>query len=240
MSHFQEVEFGQGDDNIGTKGKAFKAEAGVSYRVSFLYFNGLKDGAPDFSGPPKFEVAPCHYIEKVGFVVSTGPDVVKEAGSAAKNRLATVIVVWKTDSDGVLNAEENIKGRKYQVLPWIISEDKYQTLKKIYAHFPYGKHDILMTCKDKNFQKLDFIGLPDSFLQKIFQEQKLAVIKEDILAKGMLAAESLKDSLGRELTVAQIRAKKDPSSATSVSPVSSSGPSVASDSDIDSLLDTFN
>ena len=169
------LEFGFGDnDNAARSGKTekFKGETGRQYRLSFCWWNGSEDSTPDLdSKTPKFVGAKRFYFDGVGYVIDGGPEFSKLAGSPSRMAIATAVVQWPMDSSGQIDMAR-VKSCDFKVLPWIFSHDKYKTLTPLHNEFPFGNHDITVTCSDAKFQKMTFAPCKDSLLRKFIASDK--------------------------------------------------------------------
>jgi hypothetical protein len=204
----QQFSFGEGDAGIGGKLKPFKADASRSYRLSFIWFRGLEEGKPDLDAPaPQFAGASTNFIPSVGYIINKGPEYSKLAGGdPPRMRIASIIVVWPTDKEGNINREA--MGRnETEILPWVISGDKFTALKKINKEFPFGSHDFTVTCSDATYQKMTFTPCRDSFLRALVNNPKAEAIVAEMVAKAVAIAGTISDYVGREMTVQAIREK---------------------------------
>ena len=229
MSGFQTWEMGDGDEHVGKRTQRFKAEGGRKYRISFAWWPE-KDDKPDLSGNPFFIGADISYIEGVGYVVNKGPEYTKLAGKPPTQRVATIIVVWPLDSDGKLDKKRLRDGK---VFPWVFSGDKYNSLKANHGEFPFGEHDVTITCTDTQYQKMSFSPCRDSVLKAILSNPKAKELAAKLMGQVAAIAENLKDEVGREMPVAEVREKLagggGSAAAASTSPVA--------DADIDDMVD---
>ena len=208
MSGYQDFTFGENDSNIGSKTKRFKAEGGHTYRVSFGWWKDTnKDtGFPVMKGAPQFTGASVHYIPNVGYVVNQGPEYTKLAGEPPRTRIGTVLIVWPTLKDGTID-----KGRlgsgDVEVLPWIFSGDKYRSLQQIHKEFPFGEHDVTFSCTDTQFQKMTFSPCKDSLIRKMLDNPNAKAMVDSIFADVTRIIEGIRNEIGRELTIEQVREK---------------------------------
>jgi hypothetical protein len=207
MSGYQDFSFGENDSGIGEKTKRFKAEGGHTYRVSFGWWkktdeNGLAimDGAPQFTG------AQVNYIPNAGYIVNSGPEFTKLAGEPARTRIGTVLVVWPTLKDGTIDKTRLAAG-DVEVIPWIFSGDKYKRLNHIHKEFPFGQHDVTLSCTDTQFQKIDFSPCKDSLLAKMMGNDKAKGLVDSIFADVARIVEGIRGEVGREMTIEQVREK---------------------------------
>jgi len=207
-STFQQFSFGENDSNLGGKSKPFKAEAGRTYRISFIWWKGLDDGKPDLdTQAPFFVRASTNYIPNVGYIVNKGAEYTKLAGGEApRTRIASVIVVWPTDKSGIIDKSRLAAGDA-EVQPWVFSGDKYKSLVQIHNEFPFSNHDFTASCSDANFQKMTFTPCKDSLLRALMGNPKAETIVRDMISKAQMISGNINDHVGREMTIQQIREK---------------------------------
>ena len=243
MSGFQEFSFGEGDGHIGGRQKKFKAQEGQTYRVSFIWLNGLDTGTLDFGseeapGKPKFVGGQTHFLPNCGFVFNKGPEYTKLAGEAPKARIGTIIVVWPTDKSGKLDKARLANGEG-EVLPWIFSGDKYRSLGQIHDEFPLVDHDITMSCSDAQYQKLTFTPCKENLLKALINktDNPTAVTTvARLIGEAQQIASNLPNEIGKDWSLDQIREKM----AGGGSPMASGGgghSAAAAGGDIDNLVD---
>lgn len=232
----QQFSFGDGDSNVGTRNKPWKADAGRTYRFSFLWWKGLDEGKPDLDTvAPLFAGAQTNFIPGVGYIVNKGAEYTKLAGGEApRMRIATVIVVWPTDKAGAVDKNALARG-DYEVYAWVISGDKYNTLKSINNEFPFGSHDCLATCSDATYQKMTFTPSKESYLRLILGNPKMDAFAKDMIEKAQGIVGSISDFVGREMTVQQVREKMAGGSGSPVAPVDAG----ATTGEIDDLVDSM-
>jgi hypothetical protein len=197
--------FGENDDNIGKKSKAWKAEGGRQYRVSFAWWN-VVDGKFDLSAKsPKFAGAQINYIPGAGYIVNKGPEYTKIAGEPPKQRILTLLVLWPTDKKGQVDKAR--LSTDFEVVPWLFSGDKYNTLKQIHSEFSFGEHDLTITCTDTGFQKMTFAPCKESLLKSIQASDKGKAVLDRIIGEVELLAAGANDQIGREMSVQALREK---------------------------------
>ena len=237
MSGIQHFSFGEGDSGIGGKMKPWKAEANRTYRLSFLWWKGLEDGKPDLDAKaPLFAGGQANFIPNVGYIVNKGPEYTKLAGGEApRMRIATIVAIWPTDKLGQVDKSALARG-DVEVLPWVISGDKFNALKAINNEFPFGHHDLTANCTDAQFQKMTFSPCRDSLLKTLLANPKAGAITESVISKAQSLAGNINDHIGRDMTVQQIRDKLagGTSGGGSSSPVESMAVG-----DIDSMVDNM-
>jgi len=209
MSSFQEFSFGEGDENVGTRTKRFKAEAGRTYRASLAWWSGIEDGDLDLTedpdNKPRFIGAQRNYIKDVGYVINRGPEFTKLAGGEPpRMAIATILINWPMDSKGNLD-KAAIAAGDFQVHPWVIGQDKYKTIEPIHKEFHFGTHDLKMMCSDTQFQKITFSPCKDSLLAAI--KEKGGKLWKKIVADVQQVAANIQNEIGREMTLDQIREK---------------------------------
>ena len=206
MSDFMEFGFGDNDEKVTTKARKYKGEAGNTDRLSFVWWDTDDDGKPMLDSSPKFTGAKRHYVPGVGYFLSKGPEYTKLAGGPAKLQVATIVAVWPTDREGNIDKK---RLSKVQIVPWIFSADKYETLKRRHNQFHVGSHDIMATCTDSNFQKMDFSPCTESLYATLLANdkdsaQKIVAKIQDEVAE---VAGDLQGMIARDLSLDQIREK---------------------------------
>ena len=211
MSDFQTFSFGEGDGHIGKKMKAWKAQAGQTYRLSFAWFpisaaGMLELGAADSGLAPQFFGGPTNFIPGAGYVMNQGPEFTKLAGEPPRTRVATVMVIWPVDSKGTLD-KARIQSGDFEVIPWVVSGDKYRNLEQLHREFPFNEHDITVNCTDTQFQKLTFSPCKDNLLRSIVMEPKAEALSKKVAEQVQSFTAAIQDFVGRYLTVAQVKEK---------------------------------
>ena len=205
--------FGQNDDHIGFKTKAWKAQGGNTYRLSFAWWSQNEAGEPDLgeadSGQaPLFSGGPVNFIQGAGYVMNRGPEYTKMAGEPPRQRIVTVVIVWPTDKRGALSPER-LQAGEYEVKPWVISADKYKTLEQIHAEFGFGEHDVTAKCEEggTQFQKMTFTPCKENLYRQFLTSPKGAKVAGEIkdAVEGLVA--NVQDFIGREMTISQLREK---------------------------------
>jgi len=241
MSGFQEFSFGQNDENIGNKGKRAKFEEGKTYRVSFVWWEGLDADKPemgDADNPvaPKFVGAPIHYIQGVGYVVNKGPEYTKLAGSPPKTRVATAVIMWPTDKMGDVD-KSRLMGGEAEVMPWVFSADKYKSLQQIHKEFNFGMHDITITCTEAKFQKLTFSPCKENLLRKLMESDKAKELVTKMIDAAKQVVSSIQGEVGREMTIEQVKDKLAGGTGATAGGGGATAPSTATTGEIDDLVD---
>lgn len=167
-------------------------------------YKGLKDEKhrisiiwPKENGGP-FVMSQTHYSDKY-FVCKDG--VCCEKLGPAKTRLSCLVVKYQTNKDGTI--KKNIGAEipfYYEVLEWVFTEAKYNSLKTLHQEWDLKKHDIMVSLKGtEQFQDLEFTPCKESVWQ-IKPEYKEAIFKESELTRP-----NLKKSLGQDLTTDEIK-----------------------------------
>lgn len=206
MSGFEEIGFGQNDDQLGSKSKKFKGKEGETYRLSLAWWPGVEDGKPDLTAKtPKFIAVKRLYLEGVGYFLDKGPEYVKIAGGeAARTQVATIAIVWPTDAKGQVD-KARFQERKFSVQTWIMSAEKYRQLEQTHAEWPLGEHDLTVACTDTKFQKMNFSPARQNLLKMLMDKDPEHV--KIILSDVMSAIATIRTDMAQDLTIEQIRAK---------------------------------
>jgi len=206
MSSFESFSFGRNDESATQGKKRFKAQAGCTYRVSFVWWKGVEEGKLDLDADgPEFVGAPANFIPNVGYVINRGPEYTKIAGGEPpRMKIATILVVWPQDSKGKLDKKAIAEGG-FDVCPWVFAPDKYKALDPIHQEFHFGQHDVTISCTDTQYQKMTFSPCKDSLLAAL--KKKGGKLWESIVEQTQLLAGGIQGEIGREMTLDQIRDK---------------------------------
>jgi len=233
--------FGQGDGHIGSKSKAWKAEGGNTYRLSFAWWPLDADGNPDLGAvgegkAPLFSGGLTNFIQGVGYVMNTGAEYTTLAGERPRQRIATVIIIWPTDKKGALDKARLANG-DFEVKPWVISSEKYKTLELLHHEFSFGEHDITAKCDEggTQYQKLTFTPSKENLYRQLLSTTKMASVTQRIKDEVAVVVSGLQEFVGRKMTIQQIREKLNQSGGSPV--VRDSGDAfAASAGNIESLV----
>jgi hypothetical protein len=228
MSGFSDFSLG-GSAPILSAGKSrWKPEKG-KYRVSFVALPGLEDGNPDLSADaPSFKGGRRLYAKGVGYFLDHGPEYQKIAGGSSKTAIATTLVFWPTDANGVLDKARLAKG-EFQVKTWVFSLDKYRQLEAIHAEFPLTKHDLNVVVTDPQYHKMTFSPCRESLFASLKDKQSDLFTSVVNVAKDVHGA--IQNDIAQDMTLDQIREKL---SGEVGSPVSGS---MSSNVDVEDVLD---
>lgn len=264
---FFEFGIGQNDDKVGKKVTRFSAEK-RTYRIGFSHWEGVDNEnvdeamkqllkamtTEDEAAPatPKFIGAPRHYKPGVGYFLHKGPEYSEISGEPPKTYVATIIIVWPTDPQG--NVTKESLSRMPDLHPWVMSKDKYQPISAAHRQWPFGDHDLMATCTDTQYQKMDFLpaktslfrslierALGDAVLEETFgikckgdpraPDKRSREVIEHILAMTREIKADLRNFIARDMTLDQIRERLGQQTA---SPTGVTAP--AADTEIDGLL----
>lgn len=263
-----EFGIGQNDDKVGKKITRFSAEK-RTYRLGFSFWEGLegdnlddvmktllkKMTSEDETSPvtPKFVGAARHYKAGVGYFLAKGPEYAEIAGEAAKTYVATIVISWPCDPKGVVTKES--LSRFPDLHPWVFSKDKYAPISAAHSQFPFGDHDLMVTCTDTQYQKMTFLpakaslfrsfmerALGDKVMEEVFgktikgepraPDKRSREVVEYVITVSREIKAGIRDQIARDLSLAQIREKLGGDS----SPVSGGGGAPMADEEVDGLL----
>jgi hypothetical protein len=179
-------------DDIEVKPKykdKYKGIPGEKHRISIIW--------PKADGGP-FVMSKTHFSDKY-FHCKGG--VCCEKLGPSKNRLACLIIKYKTNKDGTI---KKIEGAAvpfdYEVLEWVFTESKYGSLKTLNNEWSLKEHDIMVTLKGtEQFQDLEFTPCKESVWQMKPE------FKEMIFAESESLRPNLKKALGQELSTDEIK-----------------------------------
>jgi len=207
---YAEFGFGDGDSSVKSKGnKRFDPkELDKTYRVSFVWWPGLEEGELDMDAEtPRFIGGPRSYIPKVGYILNKGSEYTKLAGDQPRMGVGTIAIVWPTKDDGTPD-KARIAAGECEVLPWFFGKSKYEQMASIHREFPFGSHDLSVTCTEAQFKKLNLSPCRESLFRKFVEAgDKKAEVVEKILAQALVVASTIRDDFARDLTLDQIREK---------------------------------
>lgn len=216
MSSYREFTFDDGDDHVGgNRFKRFKGKTGESYRLSFCWWSVMdENGVPDWNGTddrgkpskPQFVGGPRHYVNGVGYVMDTGPEMQKLLGGPPKDCIATIVVAWPTLKGGGLDKSRLAAG-DVEVLPWTFGGDKFRILKKRHSEFPFSEYDIAIDCTDGQYQKMDISPARENLYRKLLGESKFDQLTSSIAQQCASIAVNMQTHIGADLTTAQLREK---------------------------------
>jgi len=234
---FQDFTFDEGDDNVRRRASRFKAKEDTHYRCSVAWYFKKKDAEGndtdefDFDKKPRFTGCKRHYKKGVGFFLHNGPEYTKISGEPPKQCVASIFVFWPVDSKGRLRKEEFARGEGFQVLPWVMSAERYNELKGDEEDFPLGTTDRKLFCKDAQYQKLDIKVSKECFFRTLLESDKpkAKAVAESIIAEVRTLEAGIFNEMARNLTIAQIREKLGAEGAGGVV-------SGAADEEVDSLV----
>lgn len=205
MTDFLEFGFGKNDSSMRKAPSRFKAEAGKTYRISLAWWPTDDSGNLDLNqDTPTFRGCRRIYHPQAGYVLDKGPEYSRLLGKEGKTAIGTIIVVWPTDSKGKLQTER-LKSGDYQVLPWVISTDKYDAISSIHDDWPLGQYDLKVACTDSQFQKLTINNYPENILAKVVSSG--GTHANDIKEKVENIASGMSRSLARVYTLDELREK---------------------------------
>jgi len=232
MSDYEQFGFGDGDAKVGVKGGRLKMDKNEIARCSFLWWPGLEDGTPDLDATsPGFVAANRSYMKGVGYFISKGPEYVKIAGEPPKQRINTILVKWPVNKLGKIDVEAIQKGM-FEVIYWVFDPNKYAEIKPIHADWHFGSHDLKITCTEAGFQKMNFSPCPDNILRKFLAKGVDHPLVQQIIEAGQALLVNVKNEIGRDLSIDQIKEKLGGGGGAVSSPVAD----VAATEDIDEAL----
>ena len=179
MSDFEQFGFEKEDIKGGVFEK-FKGKKGETNRIGIIY----TDPKAMFVG------SKIHYKEKY-FVCKKGKCC--EILGPARWRVGAVIIKYSTDKQGTLK-----KPFAFDVYPWIFGEQTYNKLKNANSEFPLATHDLKVTCENEDYQTLT----PTACSECVWISKD--ELKNMVLEQAKPMWDSLKRSIGQELSVEEI------------------------------------
>jgi hypothetical protein len=211
------------------------------FRLSFVALPGIETkevrfvdgkGLPTI---PLFSAAKRLYAKDVGyFVLPTdepeAPYIKLAGGGIPKTSIATTVVFWPTDANGTLDKARFANG-EFEVNTWVFSLEKYRQFEALNAEFPLSHHDLSVTVTDPQFHKMNFAPCKESLLKTICE--KKSDLFNTVMENASPIHANLRQDIGQDLTLDQIREKMS----GSVGSPSSGNSSFNSSFDADDILD---
>ena len=134
---------------------------------------------------------------------------------------------------GTLDANRFAAGQ-FEVMPWIMSTDKYRAVEARHKEFPLGCHDMTLACTDSQYQKIDISPCKEGLFRKLLEKNPSRA--KQIIDAAAAVASTLSRDIAQDLSLDQIREKLGKGGGAS--PVGGGGGPVASNSaDFDGMLD---
>lgn len=206
-----ELTMGKNDTEYTKGARKWTAEQNKTYRLSMCGWPKTEEGY-DFDKPsPKLFGVRRIFIPKIGQVQVPGDGSDDAAylqfapGQQVREAIGSVVVVWGTTKKGNIPVEV-FEEETYEILPFIMSKDKYTTVRGIHSINHLGKCDLIVDCTDSKYQKMTFQAFTGgNLLRQAFTQPQFNQYRADIGQKITLAFKTLKEELGAELTPAQIR-----------------------------------
>jgi len=204
---FMEFGFGQ-TTGLPQRNRRFKGKDNETYRMSFAWWPGLETSTLDMDAEtPTFVGCTRNYIPGVGYIMNKGPEYTKIAGGPPKTSISTIIVVWPTDSKGQLDKAAFQEGR-FEVMPWVFDQGKYEHMETIHGNFHLGKHDLVAKCTDSQYQKMQFSPAPENVLRKLRDSGDKGKDRFDaLMGQIQNIAANIRNDLARDMSLDQIREK---------------------------------
>ena len=172
----------------------YKGLAGEKHRISIIYPKPNEAGKQ--AGP--FVMRSTHYSDKY-FYCKEG--ICCEKLGPSKNRLACLVVQYKTKKDGTLiKREGEAIPFDYNVKEWVFTDTKFNQLKALHNEWDLKSHDLLVTLKGtEQFQDLEFVPCKESIWQ-LKPEFKDTIYKESEPLRSRLV-----NALGHDLSTDEIK-----------------------------------
>lgn len=236
MAGFSEFSLGSSSPILSAGKSRWKPEKG-KYRATFVALPGLENGKPSFEDAdgnptnPSFKGGRRLYKQGVGYFLDHGPEYQKIAGQASKTTVATTLIFWPVNANGVVDKARFANG-EFEVKTWVFSLDKYRQLESVNAEFPLSQHDLTITVTDPQFHKMSFAPCKESLFRTLSEKNPTLFNQIVDMAKPVHAR--IQDDIAQDLTLDQIREKL---SGEVGSPVGNSGGSFSSDLNVDDVLD---
>lgn len=138
-----------------------------------------------------------HYLAGVGYFLSRGPEFAKEFGDP-QERWTTVVVEWPLQPDGKIDTAAIQQG-KFKVAYWTFGKQIFQQIKMIGQESPLNGLDLVCTCTDEKFQKIQMINNSNgNSYVKLSEKFGLKAAVQDYI-------DHLGEEVARDLTLEQVR-----------------------------------
>lgn len=230
-----EFTMGDGDNDVGSKREKLKFEQGKSYRISVANWPAKDDGSFDWSKAPRFIRGYQAYADGVGYLLTdkegTG---FQFLGVTPKEKIATVAILWPTNSQGDVDTTRIKDNAECKVLPWIFSPDKYASLASMHKELGLNEFDIKVKCVDTKFQKLEFTPTKGNMLRMIAEKDtsRFKYLQNAIHN----VASNLPSDIGRKTTPDEVRARLAKNGGGSAP---TGGRASVSSEEVDNLVDSL-
>jgi len=162
---------------IKYSGNSYRATEKESHRVGLL--------CVDSSGS-LFSGVKCHFKEKYFKCksVTMQAECCEKLGRP-KWRVGSVLVKYNSDKKSKI-----LDPYHYEIMPWFFGQLTFGMLKIMNDEFPLTKHDLVISCKNDAFQKVDIQPCEESLWQK-FDELKTEILEafppvKEAMLKGLV------------------------------------------------------
>ena len=91
--------------------------------------------------------------------------------SYARFAVATIVVAWPTNSQGVVNHRKVAEG-VFDVMPWVFSRKVFAELSILKEEFPLGQHDLILTCDREKFQRIQIRPARDNLYSTVLKASR--------------------------------------------------------------------
>jgi len=168
-----------GDDSIATgEFSAYKGRKDYTDRLAIL-------------NAKKLTFARVHYIEGAGYYICNssfktvaGVETVSQLAPCCerleppKKRFGLLVLQYPTDQRGnVQGAAFNTPGMvPYTLKVWRLGEPLFDQLRTTHRNFSLDDHDVLVTCTDADYQRMNIAPCPESLLKQPFFQPHLQSI----------------------------------------------------------------
>lgn len=184
-----------GDKTVETSAfDRYKGVAGQSDRLAILSGSLLRAYVHFFNDKGTKVIRCFSTQEKKGLCC--------EKMGMSQQRFGLILYKYVTNDKGELAAPEKCQGK---ILLWAISENRYEELSNVHRNWPLldggetaKQHDLLVTCTETNFQRMNFTPLPEAHWKRKAEWYKI------LKAKAERASEKLRLVLGRKLNQSEI------------------------------------
>ena len=175
----------------------FKPAVDRTYRISFAWWpvaDGFHAASPRIRGGRRFKVT------GLGHVLATEPRIATLSEGAAEEVGATIVVVWPTDERGQLDRDRFVAG-EFEVVPWVVSMDTLDVLRRRHAEFPFGESDLSIRVRTGG---LDIASCKGNLLATVFDTLKLSHLADSIREQLRRVETTIDSAIGRAMTFEEV------------------------------------
>ena len=216
------------DSKVPAKAERYKGRKGYTDRIGIIFFKKKEvvAGTPlrdqfSIDECPRFLAKDTHFYQGLGYTFcntapGSAPSVCCERLGPSDRRIATLIVKYRTDKNGMPLQPFNTGSLEF--MTWAFNAMKFQQLRAVHSENPLQTHDLKITCTNDDFQHLQFFPCKEA-MWRLHDD-----LIRHVLAELAKREQEVMKTLGTQRTDAEILEKLG----ASVPSSSSSGGGTAS------------